>query len=147
MTIKDIFDIIFCSIFLLYIIFNIINAYCYYAFYSKYNEVLKKYDYIVGYMDGQDIILNRHLDGDVYINIDPDKDLKYLSKCYIMNSVHDFRRLSKDNMCLMNETAYGLHFSKYDDDDNAKEHIVYMISNVYYTPEDIEKITKSFKEM
>ena len=52
MTIKDIFEIIFCSIFLLYIIFNIINEYCYYAFYSKYNEVLKKYDYIVGYMDG-----------------------------------------------------------------------------------------------
>ena len=73
MTIKDIFNTLFCIVFLLYIVSQIIDAYCYFTFYRKYNKALKKYDYIVGYKgrDTEDVILNNKLKGDY-----KDKDIE-----------------------------------------------------------------------
>ena len=67
-------------------------------------------------------------------------------KSDIIKAAYDFKRLLKDEVLTENEVAYELHITSFNDDDNAKEHIVYMISNVYYSTK-VDNILKSFKEM
>lgn len=148
MTIKDIFNTIIGIVLLLWMISQIIDAFCYLSFYRKYNKIFKKYNYIVGYKDKEDIIINNKFDGDVYVTYKSfgSIDLMRIYKSDIIKAADDFKRLLKGELLAENEVAYELHITSFNDDDNAKEHIVYMISNVYYSTK-VDNILKSFKEM
>lgn len=148
MTIKDIFNTIIGIVLLLWMIAQIIDAFCYLSFYRKYNKIFKKYNYIVGYKDKEDIIINNKFDGDVYVAYKSFGriDLMRIYKSDIIKAADDFKRLLKGELPAKNEVAYELHITSFNDDDNAKEHIVYMISNVYYSTK-VDNILKSFKEM
>lgn len=148
MTIKDIFNTIIGIELLLWMIAQIIDAFCYLSFYRKYNKIFKKYNYIVGYKDKEDIIINNKFDGDVYVAYKSFGriDLMRIYKSDIIKAADYFKRLLKGELLAENEVAYELHITSFNDDDNAKEHIVYMISNVYYSTK-VDNILKSFKEM
>lgn len=150
--IKDVLGVMAIILLSLGIMAKIIDVICYLCFYKKYDKILGKYKYIVGYKDKEDIIINSKFDGDVYVAYNKTtfslgKELEKIDKLKIVQSVDDFKRLLKDEALNENEAAYELHFSSFDDDDTTKEHIVYVISNVYYTPKDTKKILKSLKEM
>lgn len=146
--IKDILGTITGIILLLWMATQIINAFCYLSFYRKYNKIFKNYKYIVGYKDKEDIIINGNFDGDVYVTYKSFGDIDNLMRIRtsdIIDAACDFKRLLKDEVFVENEVAYELHISSFNDDDTAKEHIVYMVSNVYYSTK-VENILKSLEE-
>lgn len=146
--IKDIFSTIIDIVLLLWMLAQIIDAFCYFSFYRKYNKIFKDYKYIVGYKNKEDIIINSKFDGDVYVTYKGFGGVDNLMRIYksdIIKAAYDFKRLLKDEVLTENEVAYELHITSFNDDNNAKEHIVYMISNVYYSTK-VDDILRSFKE-